>query len=548
MAWIRRVAGEEFLLVVLYAAFGIVFLTVFPPTLLVADSWLTLVAGREVAEHGLPKVDELTVLGADRSWTDQQWGAQLVAYGSHALAGHGLLAVVVAVFALGAFVIAAVAARRLGAGPRSILLVFFPVLLAAPWTFTIRAQVFALPLFTGLIWLLASQARRPSRHVYLVFPLLVVWANVHGSAALAAMLTMLLGAIELVTSRGRSGLRSVALLVVSPLMLLVTPYGPIDTARYYHLLLVDPPFGRELVTEWRRSDPSWDTLAFYLLAALALVAVVKGRRRLTPFDIAALVLTFAGAVLAIRGIPWFALSCLVLVPIALGPALEGRVKRLPRAFDRGLSYGAVAVLAAVALLALVRDGSWYLKNWPEGAVSAVRDSLATPETRVFATSRDADWILWRIPELRGRLAYDVRFEIYDRETFERIVRFRGEQGDDWKSLADGYRSRRLRDPAGAVVARRRLSRRAGRPRRLRRRPRHGDPAAGTCLAVRETCHEDGSGFSARPTVSAAAAIASPVWNVVPLATSSEPHIASGTNHTGPSRGAATATTTRSIEK
>jgi hypothetical protein len=57
---------------------------------------------------------------------------------------------------------------------------------------------------------------------------------------------------------------------------------------------------------------------------------------------------------------------------------------------------------------------------------------------VFATSRDADWLLFHIPELRGRLAYDVRFEIYDRDTFERIVRFRGEQGDDWKSLADGY--------------------------------------------------------------------------------------------------------------
>ena len=92
----------------------------------------------------------------------------------------------------------------------------------------------------------------------------------------------------------------------------------------------------------------------------------------------------------------------------------------------------------VAILALARDDDWYLKNWPERAVSAVRDSLTTPETRVFATSRDADWILWRLPELRGRLAYDVRFEIYDRETFERIVRFRGEQGDDWKTLADGY--------------------------------------------------------------------------------------------------------------
>jgi len=434
---IRRVAGEEFLLVVLYAAFGIVFLTVFPPTLLVADSWLTLVAGREVVEHGLPSVDELTVLGLGQTWTDQQWGAQILAYGSHALGGHGLLAVVVALFAVGAFAIAAVGARTLGAGPRSILLVFFPVLLAAPWTFTIRAQVFALPLFTALIWLLASEARNPSRRVYLVFPLLVVWANLHGSAALAAMLTMLLGAIELVSTRGRSGLRSVALLALSPLALLATPYGPFDTARYYHLLLVDPPFGRELVTEWRRSDPSWDTLVFYLLAALALATVVWGRRRLTLFDMAALALTFAGAVLAIRGIPWFALTCLVLVPVALGPLLEERTKRTPRALDRGLAYGAVAILALVAVLALARDDDWYLKNWPEPAVFAVRDSL-TPETRVFATSRDADWVLWRIPELRGRLAYDVRFEIYDRETFERIVRFRGEQGEDWKSLADGY--------------------------------------------------------------------------------------------------------------
>jgi hypothetical protein len=436
-ARIKQLAGEEFLLIVLFAAFGIVFLTVFPPTLLVADSWLTLVAGREVVEHGLPSVDELTVLGLGRDWTDQQWGAQVLAYGSHALGGHGLLAVVVTLFAVGAFVIAAVAARTLGAGPRSILLVFFPVLLAAPWTFTIRAQVFALPLFTGLIWLLASEARNPSRRVYLVFPLLVVWANLHGSAALAAMLTMLLGGIEVVSSRGRSGLRSVALIVLPPLALLVTPYGPIETARYYHLLLVDPPFGRELVTEWRRSEPSWDTLVFYLLAALTLLAVVKGRRRLKLFDMAALAFTFAGAVLAIRGIPWFALSCLVLVPVALGPMLEERTKRVPRALDRGLSYVAVAAVALVAVLALARDGSWYLKNWPEGAVTAVRGSL-TPDTRVFATSRDADWILWRIPELRSRLAYDVRFEIYDRATFERIVRFRGEQGEDWKSLADGY--------------------------------------------------------------------------------------------------------------
>jgi len=435
---VKRIAEEEFVLIVLLAFFGVVYLIVFPPTLLVADSWLTLVAGREVVENGLPHRDELTLLGLGRTWTDQQWGAQLIAYGSHALGGYGLLSAVAAAFAVGAFAIGAAGARALGAGPRAVLLLFFPVLLAAPWTFTIRAQVYALPLYTALIWLLASEARRPTRRVYLVVPLLVVWANLHGSAALAALLTMMLGAIELLRSRGHSGLRSVLLLVLPPLAVLATPYGPVATARYYHLLLVDPPFGRELVTEWRRSDPGFDTLFFYVLTAIALLVVVLGRRRLTLFDIATLGFTFAGAVLAIRGIPWFSLACLVLIPVAIGSKLEGRVPRLRRRLDGYLAFGAVGLLALVALVALVRDEAWYVKNWPEGAVRATRDALQSSDTRVFATSRDADWILWRVPELRGRLGYDVRFEIYDRETFERIVRFRGEQGDDWKSLADGY--------------------------------------------------------------------------------------------------------------
>ena len=254
MSRVRRVAEEEFLLVVLLAAFGAVFVVAFPPTLLVADTWMTLVAGREVAEHGLPSHDELTVLAAGRDWTDQQWGAQLLAHGAHELGGHALLALVTALFAVGAFAIAVVGARMLGAGQRAIALVFFPVLVAAPWAWTMRAQVFALPLFTGLLWLLASESRHPTRRVYLAFPILVVWANIHGTVALAALLTMLLGAIELVRSRGASGWRSVALLVLAPLAVLATPYGPVETARYYNLLLVDPPFPRELVTEWRASD------------------------------------------------------------------------------------------------------------------------------------------------------------------------------------------------------------------------------------------------------------------------------------------------------
>ena len=97
-------------------------------------------------------------------------GAQLLAYAAYQLGGHPTLALVAAAFVVAAFVVAAVGARALGAGPRAIVLVFFPVILAAPWAWTIRAQVFVLPLFTTLVWLLASEARRPSKRVYIRDP------------------------------------------------------------------------------------------------------------------------------------------------------------------------------------------------------------------------------------------------------------------------------------------------------------------------------------------------------------------------------------------
>ena len=78
---------------------------------------------------------------------------------------------------------------------------------------------------------------------------------------------MLLGAYELVRSRGGTGPK-LALVVLAPLAVLVTPYGPAATVRYYHLLLVDPPFAGR-VTEWRwRSRPRTRSF-FYVLVALA---------------------------------------------------------------------------------------------------------------------------------------------------------------------------------------------------------------------------------------------------------------------------------------
>jgi len=249
---------------------------------------------------------------------------------------------------------------------------------------------------------------------------------------------MLLGLYELVRSRGRSALRSIGLIVLAPLAILVTPYGPVDTLRYYHLLIVDPPFAGQ-VTEWRWPEPATNTAAFYVLLAMAVPIVIWGRRRLTLFDIGVLALTLAGALTAIRGIPWFAFACMVFVPVAIGRSLESRKPGEPkRGFNTVICIGLSAAIAVSAGALFFRSDSWFEDYWPTGPADAVRAELR-PGDRVFVPDRFSDWMLWKIPELRGRIAYDVRFEIYDKEFFRRLADYNWEQGADWKSLADGYR-------------------------------------------------------------------------------------------------------------
>jgi hypothetical protein len=435
---VRRIAEEEYILVVLLAGFGLIFLLIFPPAIFVNDSWLNLMAGREVIENGLPGRNELTVYGFGSTWTDQQWLAQVVIYGVFSLGDHALLSIITATLVVAAFSIAAAAARSLGAGPRAIWVLFLPVLMAAPWAWSIRAQMLALPLYTGMLWLLASEVRRPTRRVWLALPMLVLWANIHGSVVLGALLVMFLGVYELVRSRGRSALRSIGLVVFPPLAVLVTPYSPIDTVSYYHLLLIDPPFAGR-VTEWRWAAPAVNTMFFYVLVAIAIPLVIWGRKRLTLFDLAILALTLVGAVTAIRGIVWFALACMLFLPVAIGRRLESKKPGEPRRrFNVVLTATLAGLLAVVALSSFLRPTSWYETYWPREAVEAVRHELE-PGDRVFAPDRFSNWMLFKIPELRGRVAYDVRFEVYDREFFDRLQVYAGETGADWKSFADGYR-------------------------------------------------------------------------------------------------------------
>src|SRR5205085_584542 len=164
------------------------------PRELLSDSWFVILGGREVAHHGLPSHDLLTIWGHGHRWVDQQWLGQLFFYVLYAVGGVKLALLGHVVAAGSAFVLAIVFARRRGGSIRSIAWISIPAMFLIMWgSWNARAQSLAILFYVLLVWLLIRESHHPSRKIFLAVPLLVLWANVHGTAVTGALLVVLYG-------------------------------------------------------------------------------------------------------------------------------------------------------------------------------------------------------------------------------------------------------------------------------------------------------------------------------------------------------------------
>jgi hypothetical protein len=410
------------------------------------DGWLALVGGREVMHGGLPSVDHLTLMGAGRGWVDQQWLGQLGAYGLFAVGGTRLLLSVYALIAIGAFAAAAVAARRLGGSARATgwvaVVCFLPMILGLS---ELRTQVLAFAFFVATFWLLAADARFPSARVFLVFPLLIVWANVHGSVVIGAGLVALAGVLfgwQQLCGDPRSRvrgwkLRSLALAVGPLACAFASPYG-LSLGGYYQRTFLNPDFSR-FVTEWRPTTPSWTTAPAYLLVIGGAWLLGRAAARVSLFERLVFLATAVGALLAVRNVGWLAFVALLVLPRLLDGVL--RPRRHLRSSPLGFALVVVAVVGAGAAVAAALGASQQdvdARYRPHVAAVVTRVLRQDPTARVFADVHYADWLLWRVPAARGRVAYDARLELLSHRQLQRLYRWSTESTDAWKRAAAGY--------------------------------------------------------------------------------------------------------------
>jgi hypothetical protein len=426
---------ENGTIVMAVAAFAIVLITHLR-TALAADGWMALLSGRVVAQHGLPSHDTLTVWAHGRDWVDQQWLAQLALYGLDRFGGLPLVLLLHAFLVTAALGGAAAVARRLGGSARSTTWVALPVLIAYwPGASIMRPQSFAYPLFVAVLWLLVDELRQPSRRVYLVLPVLVLWANLHGSVVVGAALVSAFGLVETVRLLRRKPrtmtARALVLLATPWLCVLASPYA--TSLPHYYRLIFSSGFGT-YVTEWAPTTLTVAHAPIYLLALGGLWLLGRTGSRTSGFEKLAFLGLTVLAFDAVRNGVWLALLALVVLPRLLdelrAPAVE------PKRLNRLLALAMLALVSVATLGVAFEPSSWFTRDYA-GAAGRAAVTAAGAHGRVFANERYADWLVFEHPQLAGRIAYDSRFELLTQRQLRSVTAFRNRVAG-WRGTVRGY--------------------------------------------------------------------------------------------------------------
>lgn len=408
------------------------------------DSYFGLVAGRYIAANGIPTTEVLTTAGKPE-WIDQQWLAHWLFYASWSLGGYAATALLTAsAVALAYGLLAALMIHRGVPGPRAFLWSLVALMVALGST-VVRAQSLVLPLAVMVLWAVLDDSGRPAfrARLLLVVPLLIAWSNLHGSVLLAAGSVVAYAAIRAaMAARGRAS-RSALLYGVTAAIaaatLLVTPYG-LQIFDYYRSLLANNAVHR-FILEWSAPELGNPySLAFFAVLAITIAIVGYGFARGYRPPLVLLVAAAGLGVLALTGVRyavWFG-----MVAAVLNADVLARTRPAPSPFSSaflragGVALLAVTVIATAVLLATSQDD--FERDLPREAMTEVDRYAAAHPAATLLADELASALLWRHPELAGRVAFDTRLEQYSEEDLVAWFEFLNGIPPAWPAAAEGY--------------------------------------------------------------------------------------------------------------
>ncbi len=314
------------------------------------DLWWHLRLGQWIADnHAVPHTEFFSYTANGAPLVAHEWLSELLFWAVHGVVGLAGLAVLVGLVTWSGLLALAWIARQHGASGFNVGVV---LLLGAkamqPITGT-RPQMLTFALLCWSLFLLDRHLRRGGRRVWLLVPLVVLWANLHAgfavglgilAAALAAGVVDAWWQHELDPARRWRLVTAAAALLLCVAAALLNPNG-IDLYRY--ALLGSTPAAHQLIQEWQ--PPDFTTLAMLPLALLiagTALSMAVSRRRLRPTQVVLAVIGVGAALLAVRNI--------AIAVALLSPSLAELLPTQYRLPSRRLALPTIALAAAAALL------------------------------------------------------------------------------------------------------------------------------------------------------------------------------------------------------
>src|SRR5439155_10147604 len=134
----------------------------------------------------LIRINSLSFAGPGRPWLDQQWLAQLLFAAAYRPLGWLGLTLLQGGLVAATFAFVYLACREAGTDPMRASLLSLAGFAVAATGLTLRPQLLGAVLFAATLWLLAGR-RRHLRRLWLVPPLVALWASLHGSFFLGVL-------------------------------------------------------------------------------------------------------------------------------------------------------------------------------------------------------------------------------------------------------------------------------------------------------------------------------------------------------------------------
>jgi hypothetical protein len=304
-----------------------------------------------ISSRAIPTHDSFSWTATGEPWTLNSWGFNVVLGGAYTAGGLVAVAAIGAAMTMAILGLALLACRRSGSSPVvAAVLIHLSVPLLTIY-FSVRPQLVDYAAVLLLVLLLHRITRGGGAawaEVGGVGLVMLAWVNLHAAVPLGVAIivgTLVFAAASRAT-RPRVGWLAAAV-VMGTVSSLVNPYGTGVITQATQVA----DASRELITEWQPLDMTQPLQAIMFLVGLFALGVAA-RRRDVAFT-AALAVTAAGSVVAMRLLP---MLLLVALPVVSSFVTSPSVLRYITSRRVMLTQGAVLALTVQSVLAVIALG------------------------------------------------------------------------------------------------------------------------------------------------------------------------------------------------